>query len=216
MSSFTSRPAPLQLQNLECVRGDALVIHAFTLEVGAGSVVQILGANGAGKTTLLRTVAGLSRPTEGSVLWQGMPIEDPASGWRAAMHYVSHHAGVSLTLTVRENLHHAAALGGTADEPALNAALHTFGISDLRDRLAGRLSAGQRQRTALARLLVVPAKVWLLDEPLTALDAAGKQMFETLLLSHVARGGMALAATHQALDLPTGTLRTVELRTLAG
>lgn len=212
MPSPTPRLAPLQIENLECVRGDALVIQAFTLAVAAGSVVQILGANGAGKTTLLRTVAGLSRPTEGIVRWQGVSIEEATSGWRAAMHYVSHHAGVSLTLTVRENLVHAAALGGGADRAALDQALHTFGLSDLGDRVAARLSAGQRQRTALARLCVVPATVWLLDEPLTALDAAGKQMFEHVLLAHVARGGIALAATHQSLDLPPGTLRTVELR----
>ena len=216
MPSSSPRAALLQIRDFECVRGDALVIQGFTLEISAGSVVQILGANGAGKTTLLRTVAGLSRPTEGEVLWQGLTIESPASGWRAAMHYVSHQAGVSLTLTVRENLIHAAALGGYADRDALDDALHTFGLSDLGDRVAARLSAGQRQRTALARLRVVPAKVWLLDEPLTALDAAGKRMFETLLLEHVSCGGMAIAATHQALDLPPGTLRTVELRAIAG
>lgn len=216
MPASAPRTASLQIQNLECVRGDALVIRAFTLEVDAGSVVQILGANGAGKTTLLRTVAGLSRPTEGAVRWQGVPIGDSASEWHAAMHYVSHHAGVSLTLTVRENLVHAAALAGGTDDRTLDEALNIFGLSNLSDRFAGRLSAGQRQRTALARLLVVPAKVWLLDEPLTALDAAGKQMFETLLLSHVARGGMVIAATHQALDLPPGTLRTVELQAING
>ena len=209
-------PAPLHIENLECVRGDALVLEGFSLAVAAGSAVQILGANGSGKTTLLRTLAGLSRPTEGSVRWHGKVIDDPTAGWRSTMHYVSHQGGVSLALSVRENLLHAAALGGCRDEQALDAALRTFGLSDLGDRIAGKLSAGQRQRTALARLRIVPAEVWLLDEPLTALDAAGKRTFEQMLLTHVARGGIALAATHQALDLPPGTLRTVELRARNG
>ena len=201
----------LRVDRLDCLRGDEPVLTGLSFEVHGGEVLQVLGANGSGKTTLLRVLAGLARPDGGALHWRGRTLDGHQEDWRDVLLYVSHAGGVTPTLTVAENLAYAVQMAGRPPRAPLDGAFRDMGLGTLRNTLAGRLSAGQRQRVALARLLLIPAEVWLLDEPLTALDAAGKTLVETLLVGHAARGGLAIVATHQALDLPAGLVRTLQL-----
>lgn len=208
-----ARPPPgtLHAAGLECLRGDEPVIDGLSFDVRGGEILQVLGANGSGKTTLLRVLAGLAQPDGGALQWRERALDTQPADWRGTLLYVSHAGGVTPTLTVAENLVYAVALSGRPRRAPLDAVLQDMGLAPLRNALAGRLSAGQRQRVALARLLLIPAEAWLLDEPLTALDAAGKALVETMLVGHAARGGLAIVATHQALDLPAGLMRTLQL-----
>lgn len=201
----------LEIRNLECLRREEPVFENLSFAVAAGTVVQILGANGSGKTSLLRLLAGLSQPSAGDILWNGCPLAGQLSEWRYAMTYLSHSGGVTPNLTVTENLAFAVALAGRGLRTSLVDALAAVGLANRANDMAARLSAGQRQRVALARLVAIPATVWLLDEPLTALDADGKQCVEVLLAAHAASGGIALVATHQPLALEAATLRTLAL-----
>lgn len=209
----TNRHAPgtLSVSNLECLRGDETVLQRLSFNVSAGEILQVLGANGSGKTSLLRILSGLARASDGELQWGGRPLADIPDEWRQSLLYVSHAGGVTNSLTAEENLRFAVALAARPPLRPLDEALAAVGLAALRGAAAGRLSAGQRQRVALARLLLIPAEVWLLDEPLTALDTAGKALVESMLCAHAAQGGLAIVATHQALDLPNPLLRTLGL-----
>ncbi len=203
--------AALSALDLECVRGDELVFSNLSFALNDGEILQVLGENGSGKTSLLRILSGLSAASSGELLWRAQPLSADPADWQSQLHYLSHAGGVTGALTVAENLRYASAL---ADRGALNSledALARVGLWHLRDVLTSRLSAGQRQRVALARLVLIPATVWLLDEPLTALDRAGKVLLETLLTEHALTGGLALVATHQALTITRAPLRTLQL-----
>jgi len=154
-----------------------------------GEWVALRGANGSGKTTLLRCLAGLVRPEAGDVVRDGRAV------------FIGHAPGVKDELTAAENLRDAFGLHGVAcGENAMDEALGQVGLAARRRLPARRLSAGQRRRIGLARLWLDPAPLWLLDEPLTALDAEGEKLFATMLERHLARGGLAVIATHHALS----------------
>jgi heme exporter protein A len=160
----------------------------------------VTGPNGAGKSTLLRLVAGLLRPAAGSVALEG--ADDAATG--AHSHYLGHLDALKPGLTVRQNLDFWRRLWGGGD---IDAALDAVGLEPLGDLHASVLSAGQRRRVALARLLVARRLLWLLDEPATALDSAAEAGLGRLIADHLAGGGMAIAATHRELPVrPTATL----------
>lgn len=201
----------LRVINLECVRGDELIFQNLSFAIKGGEILQVLGPNGSGKTSLLRILSGLSCASAGQIVWQDRsPLDEPGR-WQSQIHYLSHAAGVTATLSVEENLRYAVALANRPLLSSLDDALAQVGLEHLRAVLTGRLSAGQRQRVALARLVLIPALIWLLDEPLTALDRAGKALVEALLTAHAAAGGLALVATHQALDIQHASLRTLQL-----
>ena len=163
-----------------------------------GEWVALRGANGSGKTTLLRCLAGLVRPEAGAVVRDGRAV------------FIGHAAGVKDDLTAAENLRDALALQGAAcGESAMDEALGHVGLASRRRLPARRLSAGQRRRIGLARLWLDPAPLWLLDEPLTALDAEGEKLFAAMLGRHLGRGGLAVIATHHALS--PGAHREVRL-----
>ncbi len=188
----------LQAAGLAAFRGERLVFRdvGFTLE--AGGALLLTGPNGSGKSTLLRLLAGLVRPAAGTLTWDGRDaLADPPAHARLVA-YVGHQDAVKLGLTVAENLHFAARLGGGVVSDALVA----VGLADLADLPARMLSAGQRRRLALARLALSRAPLWLLDEPTLGLDAESVERVGTLLKSHRARGAMVIAATH--LPLPMG------------
>lgn len=168
-----------------------------TFRVEAGAALLVTGRNGAGKSTLLATLAGLIRPAGGTVALSGCGDRTVAEG----CHHLGHRDGVKGALTASENLRFAAAmLGSPRLEP--EAALARVGLAAASGLPAAMLSAGQRRRLGLARLLVAGRPLWLLDEPATALDAAGQAMLEALMADHRAAGGCIVAATHGPLPLP--------------
>jgi heme exporter protein A len=166
-----------------------------------GEWIALRGANGSGKTTLLRCVAGLTRPDAGDVLWDGADTRADPARWHADLLFAGHAAGIKDELDAGENLASALALRGiAAGEASIRAALAEAGLEKRRNIPARRLSAGQRRRIGLARLALDPAAVWALDEPYAALDDEGQALFRRLLARHVGRGGLAIVATHHAIE----------------
>jgi heme exporter protein A len=159
------------------------------------------GPNGSGKSSLLRLLAGFVQPAAGDLSWDGAPIRLDPAVHRALLAYVGHADAVKGVLTLRENLAFALALSG-APPAALDAALERFDLAPLADSPARFLSAGQRRRLALARLVGSARPLWLLDEPAVGLDAANRARLETALAEHRAGGGLAVLATHGDVDVP--------------
>ena len=190
--------AVLQARDLACLRGDRVVFAGLHMALAQGDALLLTGANGAGKSTLLRILAGLLRPAEGQVSWQGEDIAADPAGHARRLRYLSHQDALKPALTVAENLGFFARLWGGAVAPAL-AALALAPLADLPARV---LSSGQKRRLALARLALAPAPLWLLDEPTTGLDAASVERLGPLLAAHRAAGGIVVAATHIPLPLP--------------
>jgi heme exporter protein A len=186
----------LSATGLGCVRGFRNVFNDLNLELSSGDAMALTGPNGAGKSSLLRLLAGLLRPSAGRVVLEG-DTDEGAVAERA--HYLGHLDAFKTALTVGENIgfwiHY---LGGEHDAaPALAA----VGLESLEHLPAAYLSAGQRRRLSLARLIAVSRPLWLLDEPASALDSAGQEMLAGLMRAHLARGGMIVAATHGPLGV---------------
>jgi heme exporter protein A len=182
--------------DLTCRRGGRTVFHGLSFAAGAGEAVQVTGPNGAGKSSLLRLVAGLVPADEGSLVLEGGDGE-AAIGEQA--HYCGHQDAFKPSLTVAENLAFwTSFLGGSGET---RPALARLGLDHLADLPAGYLSAGQRRRLALTRLLTVPRPLWLLDEPTAALDAASQKLLAAIMAEHVAGGGILIAATHMPLGI---------------
>jgi heme exporter protein A len=195
-------------QDLACVRGGRGVFSGLSFAVSAGEALLLTGPNGAGKSSLLRLIAGLIRPVGGSLALQG---GDPELSVGEQCHYVGHLDPLKPALTVIENLAFWARFLNGGDEGAhIAASLDAVGLADLAGLPAGYLSAGQKRRLSLARLLSVPRPVWLLDEPTTALDAASQQRLQRAMHAHLAASGLIVAATHgplglaAAVELPLG------------
>ena len=201
--------ARLEARALTCSRGPATLFRDVSFGIGAGEWLAVRGPNGSGKTTLLRCVAGLTRADRGEVRWAGESTRASPERFRASLLYAGHLPGIKDDLSAEENLQCALQLRGIPAAPAaLHAALGGVGLEKRRRLPARRLSAGQRRRIGLARLMLDPAECWALDEPLTALDDEGQGLFAALLARHLARGGLALLATHQDLaPAPTCVLR---------
>lgn len=177
------------------MRGIRLVIRDISLACGAGEALILTGANGVGKTTLLRAIGGFIPLLAGNIRLEGFP-GDSSIGERC--HYVGHLSGVKRSLTVMETLEFFARfLGGNEDAPAV--AAQRLGLGGLTDVPAAYLSAGQKRRLGLARLLCAERPIWLLDEPATSLDVASQELLAGIVNEHLADGGMVLAATHSGL-----------------
>ena len=188
----------LEARGLACRRGVALLFRDVSFAVGEGEWVAVRGANGSGKTTLLRCVAGLTQPEAGSV------------ECRDAMAYAGHAPGIKDDFSAEENLRTSLALAGRAvSAEEARATLEQVGLGKRRALPARRLSAGQRRRIGLARLMLDPAPLWVLDEPLTALDDEGQALFARVLAAHLDAGRSALLATHH--DLATSPARVVRM-----
>lgn len=188
----------LEARDLACLRGERVVFAGLSFSVPAGAALLLTGANGAGKSTLLRILAGLLSPTDGAVFWRSEDVAADPVAHASRLRYLSHQDAVKPALTVVENLAFFARLWGGAAGPAL-AAVALGGLADLPARV---LSAGQKRRLALARLILAPVPIWLLDEPTTGLDAASVERLGPLLAAHRAAGGIVVAATHVPLPLP--------------
>jgi heme exporter protein A len=191
----------LAASDLGVIRGFRRVFGGLSFELNSSEALALTGPNGAGKSSLLRLIAGLLRPAEGKVTLEGGAAERTV-GEQA--HYLGHLDAFKPTLTVWENLefwiHY---LGDKADpEPSLSA----VGLGALRQLPAAYLSAGQRRRLSLARLLAVPRPLWLLDEPTSALDAAAQETLAEIMRAHLSGGGMIVVATHEPLRIACRTL----------
>lgn len=197
-----TRTALLEADGLECVRGEQVLFSGLSFALATGSILQIEGPNGAGKTSLLRICCGLSLPETGEVRWRGERILANRADYLAELAYVGHLHGVKGELTPIENLRLAAALCHRSTGMAPERALERAGLAARADVLCRNLSAGQRRRVALARLLMMRALVWVLDEPVTAVDQRGVADIETLIVEHVGQGGLVLLTSHQALQFP--------------
>jgi heme exporter protein A len=198
----------LQARGLECVRSDSLLFSDLNFSVKAGQVLQIEGPNGSGKTSLLRILAGLTPPSSGEVLWRGENIARRRPVFLSEVAYLGHQLGLKAELSVEENLRLALALNGVSFTPAnLAEVLHTVGLAGREDVPARALSAGQRQRITLARLILSAAKLWILDEPFTALDINGVSLVESLLEAHLNRGGLAVLTSHQTVRIGGGLVK---------
>ena len=187
-------PIVLRAQGLSCGRGGVALAEGLSLAVAAGTALLLTGPNGAGKSTLLLTLAGIVHPLAGTIAIDGA---DPDL---RAVHYCGHRNAIKPRLSVAENLSFWAALNG--DEGlTVGEALDRIGLGPLAGLDAGYLSAGQSRRLALARLLVSPRPVWLLDEPTAALDMEGHALVTGLIEAHLDMGGVAVAATHDPIAL---------------
>lgn len=186
-------------RDLVCVRGGREVFSGLGFRVCAGEALVLTGPNGAGKTSLLRMIAGLLRPAAGRIELAGGEAE---LGVAEQAHYLGHQDALKPSLTVRENLQFWARYLGGSDE-ALAGALTAVGLEELADLPAGYLSAGQRRRLSLARLLAVPRWLWLLDEPTAALDLAAQERLTALMREHLGGRGIIIVATHGPLGLDT-------------
>lgn len=190
---------------LTCLRGGRVVFAGLGFSVGSGGALVLLGPNGSGKSSLLRVLAGLLRPAYGVLAWNGEAVSEDPEGHAARTHYLGHHDAVKPVLSVAENLRFWAHLhdphAGRAAQ-AVEVALDRFGLSHLASIPGKMLSAGQKRRTNLARLLAAPSPLWLLDEPTTALDKASIKALETVLAEHRASGGMVVLSTHSEINLP--------------
>jgi heme exporter protein A len=197
----------LRGRELAVWRGERCLLEALDFELHPGQLALVTGPNGSGKTTLLRVVAGLAPPTSGSITWDGVAVESLPPDQRAAIAYRGHLEGLKKDLTVRENLEfHAALCGGQAPLHSLLAEVKLDRAAETRARY---LSAGQRRRAALAMLKLSSARLWVLDEPLTNLDAEGRALIVAWIAGHLRAGGSAVIATHQPDEFaaPSGSLQ---------
>jgi heme exporter protein A len=191
----------LVAEALACRRGERLVFAGLSLVVPPGGALVLTGANGSGKSSLLRVLATLLAPAAGRLLWAGAAVDDDLAAYRARLHYLGHLDAIKSALGVRETLGFWAGLRA-AGPPAVDAALAAFDLEPLADWPCRWLSAGQRRRLALARLVASPAPLWLLDEPSAALDADGEARLVAALADHREAGGRVILATHQPMALP--------------
>jgi len=182
-------------QGLVCWRGERVVFGGLGFAVAGGHTLLLRGPNGSGKSSLLRCMAGLLAPMAGRMAWNGAVIAGDTDGHRHRVRYIGHLEAIKPLLTVAENLALWSRLQGGSDD-AIAAGLAALGIAHLAELPARLLSAGQRRRTALARLTLAPAPLWLLDEPTTGLDDEGVERFQRLIAAHCDSGGMAVLSTH--------------------
>jgi heme exporter protein A len=193
----------LEAHDLAARRGHAQLFAGVGFSIAPGHALVVTGANGTGKTTMLRMLAGLSMPAAGEIRWRGRPIAPFDPALRADVAYAGHLPSLKDELSAEENLASLVALSGTrATQAELSRALDAVALGRKRALPARVLSAGQRRRIGLARLSMIRRPLWILDEPVTALDTAGTALLATLVREHLEGGGIAVAATHQALDLP--------------
>lgn len=193
----------LTCQQLTCRRGRGTLFAGVNFNLQAGEAIWVQGRNGSGKTTLLRMLCGLARPDRGAVHWQDQPILAQRAQYHADLLHIGHADALKPDLLAWENLALGALPGAPCTRGAAEQALARIGLAAEAQRPVRLLSQGQRKRVALARLLLAPRRpLWILDEPLAALDQAAAAQVGAILQSHCAAGGMLVLTTHQDPDLP--------------
>lgn len=198
----------LKVTGLACSRGERRLFSDVEFALNPGEWLHVKGDNGAGKTSLMRLLVGLAPIDGGEILWRGELA--PSAAYRQDLIYLGHHAAVKEDLTPYENLRLAAALDGAPlDERATLAALMRLGLRGREDLPVRVLSAGQKRRVLLARLLTRPAVLWVLDEAFNALDVGAVKLLGELIAEHLAAGGMSVLTSHQPLPVPGGRILTL-------
>jgi heme exporter protein A len=201
--------------DLYCERDERVLFSHLGFSISNGEVLQVQGANGSGKTTLLRILCGLNPDYSGELSWQGQPVEDIRETFNSRMFYLGHSPAINKTLTPLQNLRWYCASNGFSDDAAIFAALAELGLEGYENIPCHQMSAGQQRRVSLARLLLSPADLWILDEPFTALDKRGVAELEGRIARKAADGGAIILTTHHALQLHC-PVRVINLDALAG
>jgi heme exporter protein A len=203
----------LNIQNLQCIRGDRELFTELSFSLNDGEIMQVHGANGSGKTTLLRILAGLTAVEHGDIYWDKQLVEENAAGYFENLRFLGHLAGIKLELTPLENLRFFASLYAPPLAMTLQDALDKVELYGFENEPARTLSAGQRRRITLARLLISPGRLWLLDEPHTSLDMKGMEILRSILLHQLQRNGMIIIASHTPIDLHETPVQNLQLLT---
>ncbi|MBT0724105.1 cytochrome c biogenesis heme-transporting ATPase CcmA [Rosenbergiella sp. S61] len=198
----------LQALNVSCYRDERVLFKDLTFTLSAGEIMQIEGENGAGKTTLLRLLTGLSRPDEGVISWGDQSILHHCEGWPQQMLYLAHLPGIKQVLTAYENLRF---YHPKASREAIYQALEEVELTGYEEIPVAHFSAGQQRRVALARLWLTDATLWILDEPLTAIDKWGVSTLNAKFMAHLARQGIIVLTTHQDLPASAQPIRKLRL-----
>ena len=201
----------LEAVDLECVRGDRPLFSHLSFSLKPGELLHVTGANGSGKTTLLRTLCGLTRAHAGEVRWNGSAIDKLGDDYHAQLAYVGHANGIQGDLTPVENLRVASSLGGDADKSRIGTTLERLGLAAYHHFPSKILSQGQKRRLALARLVVEHKPLWILDEPLSGLDVDSVSLMTTILMEHLAEGGLIVITSHQDVDVKTKTVLQIRI-----
>ncbi len=204
-----SQHATLQVSELSCFRDERLLFSALDFSVNAGQVLLLEGANGSGKTSLLRILCGFREADAGQIYWCGNKISE--SSYFQDMAYVGHADGTKKELTVLENLNFALALGAPG-KYSIEQALDKVMLAGFDDNPVHTLSAGQKRRLSLARLLITHNLLWILDEPFTSLDRQGIKLIESLIAAHIEQGGMAVLTSHHDLSMADLNLQRIHLQ----
>ena len=202
----------LEVSNLTAIRDERVLFEDLQFEVKPGELIQIEGRNGTGKTTLLRIIAGLADRDDGFIKWKDEQIEQCRDVFHRDLLFLGHQTGVKRDLTALENLKFYQAIHNTpTSDESLFSVLAQVGLAGREDVLVGQLSAGQQRRVALARLWLSNQLLWILDEPLTAIDKQGVQVLESLFVAHAKQGGIVILTTHQDMFADNPLLRKIKL-----
>ena len=202
----------LEVKNLECVRGARRLFKGLNFSASPGELIELRGANGSGKTSLLRIICGLAAPESGEVLWQKRPVRALREEYYALVAYLAHQNGLKDELSPIENLRISSGVAGqNLTKEDAQRILSSVGLSDQTNIPTRALSAGQRRRVGLARLLASKATLWILDEVLTSLDEAAIEMARRFITEHLRSQGIVIVATHQDLKLSKERCRRLEL-----
>lgn len=203
----------LEVSQLTAIRDERVLFESLSFTIDSGELVQIEGRNGTGKTTLLRIITGLGDRDEGEIAWNGETIESNRDAFHQDLLFLGHQTGVKRELTAYENLRFYLSIHAKSrvDKQTIYQALTKVGLAGREDVPVAQLSAGQQRRVALARLWLSDHKLWILDEPLTAIDKQGVKVLESLFLQHAEQGGIVMLTTHQDMFADNPKLRKIKL-----
>ncbi|MCP4876087.1 MAG: cytochrome c biogenesis heme-transporting ATPase CcmA [Gammaproteobacteria bacterium] len=205
-----TQSALLETRELSCIRNDRLLFENLDFALESGQMLVVEGPNGCGKTSLLRILTGLRLAENGQVLWRGEPIDRVAGDYFEQVAYVGHHDGVKHELSCLENLRLARAMG-LPSQIDLDDVLEQVNLFAYGETEVGSMSAGQKRRLALARLLATESLLWILDEPFTSLDKSSMSMFESMFERQLERGGLIVMTSHHDISLPGQSVQRLRL-----
>ena len=211
-AAATSPQPQLEARAVHLWRGEKHLLRGVSFALYSGELLQVVGPNGVGKTSLLRCVAGLLPTESGEIVWQGQQLPDGRDEFHRELAYLAHVNGLKAELTALENLQFGVAVRRAVTTEELRETLQLLHVEACADLPVRALSAGQKRRVALARIMLTRASLWILDEPITNLDKAGIALFEARIAEHMRTGGMILTAAHQLLLQGQPGVRTLELR----